>query len=247
MIRHAYCRLPLPMAYVIAEPCIGTKDNSCVEVCPVDCIHPTPDEPDYDAVEMLYIDPEECIDCDACVEACPVDACFAEDQLPEEWSSFAKINADYFTEQGLSGSQATSGRRRSAIAGPVVGINPSLRVGRGGADFARPGNRSGRRCHISGFTRQRTSPTRTLASALGWASRPRRWPDARGGCVFTPMSCAAAGAARGAASPAGSPRLRGRPRRDGLADGVRRPKRSSASGARPSAAGRSGSCRTRAG
>ena len=73
------------MAYVIAEPCIGTKDNSCVEVCPVDCIHPTTDEPDYDKVEMLYIDPEECIDCDACVEACPVDACFAEDQLPEEW------------------------------------------------------------------------------------------------------------------------------------------------------------------
>ena len=46
------------MAYVIAEPCIGQKDNSCVEVCPVDCIHPTPDEPDYDKVEQLYIDPE---------------------------------------------------------------------------------------------------------------------------------------------------------------------------------------------
>ena len=89
------------MAYVIAEPCIGTKDNSCVEVCPVDCIHPTTDEPDYDKVEMLYIDPEECIDCDACVEACPVDACFAEDQLPEEWSQYTKINADYFSK-GLS-------------------------------------------------------------------------------------------------------------------------------------------------
>src|SRR4029434_6621918 len=76
------------MAYVIAEPCIGTKDNSCVEVCPVDCIHPTPDEPDYDNVEQLYIDPDECIDCDACVEACPVDACFAEDQLPEEWAKY---------------------------------------------------------------------------------------------------------------------------------------------------------------
>ena len=50
------------MAYVIAEPCIDTKDNSCVEVYPVDCIHPTPDEPDYDKVEQLYIDPEECID-----------------------------------------------------------------------------------------------------------------------------------------------------------------------------------------
>ncbi len=84
------------MTYVIAEPCIGEKDNSCVEVCPVDCIHPTPDEPDYEAQKQLYIDPDECIDCDACVEACPVDACFAEDQLPEEWSRFAQINADYF-------------------------------------------------------------------------------------------------------------------------------------------------------
>ncbi len=44
----------------------------------------------------LYIDPEECIDCDACVEACPVDACFAEDQLPDEWQKFAAINAEYF-------------------------------------------------------------------------------------------------------------------------------------------------------
>ncbi len=78
------------MTYVIAEPCIGTKDNSCVEVCPVDCIHPTPDEPGYDEVEMLYIDPEECIDCDACVEACPVDAIFAEDQLPDEWQKYSR-------------------------------------------------------------------------------------------------------------------------------------------------------------
>ena len=96
------------MAYVIAEPCIGTKDNSCVEVCPVDCIHPTTDEPDYDKVEMLYIDPEECIDCDACVEACPVDACFAEDQLPEEWENYTKINADYFARA----SDAGAGRAR---------------------------------------------------------------------------------------------------------------------------------------
>jgi len=84
------------MSYVIAEPCIGQKDNSCVEVCPVDCIHPTPDEPDYDSVEQLYIDPDECIDCDACVEACPVDACFAEDQLPAEWAKYAEINAAYY-------------------------------------------------------------------------------------------------------------------------------------------------------
>jgi ferredoxin len=84
------------LAYVIAEPCIGEKDNSCVEVCPVDCIHPTPDEPDYDNVQQLFIDPDECIDCDACVEACPVDACFAEDQLPEEWQKYTEINLEYY-------------------------------------------------------------------------------------------------------------------------------------------------------
>jgi NAD-dependent dihydropyrimidine dehydrogenase PreA subunit len=88
------------MAYVINEPCIGTKDNSCVEVCPVDCIHPTPDEPDFDKQEMLYIDPEECIDCDACVEACPVDAITPEDesglrpfQMPPPWALPVAPNA----------------------------------------------------------------------------------------------------------------------------------------------------------
>jgi ferredoxin len=89
-------REPFLLAYVIAEPCIGQKDNSCVEVCPVDCIHPTPDEPDYESVEQLYIDPDECIDCDACVEACPVDACFAEDQLPDEWTKYIEINSGYY-------------------------------------------------------------------------------------------------------------------------------------------------------
>jgi ferredoxin len=87
------------MTYVIAEPCIGTKDNSCVEVCPVDCIHPTPDEPDYDNTAQLFIDPEECIDCDACVEACPVDACFAEDQLPPEWEGYTALNAAYYADK----------------------------------------------------------------------------------------------------------------------------------------------------
>ena len=90
------------MAYVIAEPCIGTKDNSCVEVCPVDCIHPTPDEPDYDDHEMLYIDPEECIDCDACVEACPVDAITSEDQVPPEWQPYIALNAAYYKSGSAS-------------------------------------------------------------------------------------------------------------------------------------------------
>jgi len=88
------------VAYVIAQPCIGKKDNSCVEVCPVDCIHPTPEEEGYETVTQLFIDPAECIDCDACVEACPVDAVYSEDQLPEEWREFAAANARYYERGG---------------------------------------------------------------------------------------------------------------------------------------------------
>jgi NAD-dependent dihydropyrimidine dehydrogenase PreA subunit len=73
------------MAYVIAEPCIGVKDKSCVDVCPVECI--------YEADDQLYIHPEECIDCGACVPACPVDAIFPEIDVPAEWASFIEKNA----------------------------------------------------------------------------------------------------------------------------------------------------------
>src|ERR1035441_5497530 len=85
-----------PMAYVIAEPCIGTKDTACVDACPVDCIHPKKDEPAYADAELLYIDPVECIDCGACVPVCPVSAIFALDDLPEKWSEFTAKNAAYY-------------------------------------------------------------------------------------------------------------------------------------------------------
>ena len=62
------------VAYIICEPCVGTKDSACVDVCPVDCIHPRKDEPQFQSAEMLYIHPDECIDCGACVPACPVEA-----------------------------------------------------------------------------------------------------------------------------------------------------------------------------
>jgi ferredoxin len=78
------------MTYVIAEPCIGVKDASCVDVCPVDCIHTTDEAPLY------YIDPDECIDCGACEPECPVTAIFAEDALPAQWNNFIQINADFF-------------------------------------------------------------------------------------------------------------------------------------------------------
>ena len=84
------------MAYVIAEPCIGTKDTACVDVCPVDCIHPRKDEPDHEGVKQLFINPAECIDCGACVPVCPVSAIFALDDLPEKWKDYTERNAKYF-------------------------------------------------------------------------------------------------------------------------------------------------------
>ena len=84
------------MAYIICEPCIGTKDTACVDVCPVDCIHPRKDEPSFAAAEMLYIHPDECIDCGACVPACPVEAIFALDETPDKWKNFIETNAQYF-------------------------------------------------------------------------------------------------------------------------------------------------------
>ena len=82
------------MAYVITSPCIGTKDRSCVDVCPVDCIH---DEGDIDM--MLYIDPNECIDCGACEPACPVSAIFAEDDVPDAEKIFIEINRLWYQDK----------------------------------------------------------------------------------------------------------------------------------------------------
>src|ERR1700687_3637508 len=88
------------MAYVIAEPCIGTKDTACVDACPVDCIHPKKDSDKFATEEMLYIDPVECIDCGACVPVCPVSAIFALDDLPEKWKEYTERNAKYFGREG---------------------------------------------------------------------------------------------------------------------------------------------------
>ncbi len=83
------------MTYIIAEPCIDIKDKSCVDVCPVDCIH------EFD--RMLVIDPEECIDCGACEPECPVEAIFPEDALPDKWNAFVEIN--YAFPQGADADQ----------------------------------------------------------------------------------------------------------------------------------------------
>jgi ferredoxin len=82
------------MAYVITDAC--TKDNLCVEACPVDCIHPKQDAPGFDEAPTLNIHPGDCIDCGACVPVCPTNAIFALDDLPADKAEWAEKNAAYF-------------------------------------------------------------------------------------------------------------------------------------------------------
>jgi NAD-dependent dihydropyrimidine dehydrogenase PreA subunit len=84
------------MTYIIAEPCVNVKDTACVDACPVDCIHPKKDEEGFDEAPMLYINPEECIDCGACEPACPVTAIFDEASVPEEWHGYIAKNYEYY-------------------------------------------------------------------------------------------------------------------------------------------------------
>ena len=72
------------MAYVVTEPCVGCKYTDCVVVCPCDCFR--------EGAAMLYIDPEDCIDCDACVPECPVEAVYYEDNVPDPWLPFVELN-----------------------------------------------------------------------------------------------------------------------------------------------------------
>jgi len=82
------------VTYVIAEPCVDELDQSCVDVCPVDCIH------FEDGVDRkAFINPDECIDCGACEPECPVDAIFEGAAVPENWAEHTAINATWFTDR----------------------------------------------------------------------------------------------------------------------------------------------------
>ena len=89
------------MTYVIALPCVDVKDRACVDECPVDCI--------YEGERMLYIHPDECVDCGACEPVCPVEAIYYEDDTPEEWAEYYEANVHFFDEIGSPGGAAKVG------------------------------------------------------------------------------------------------------------------------------------------
>jgi ferredoxin len=74
------------MAYVVTAPCFSCKYTDCVVVCPCECFR--------EGEQMLYIDPQECIDCDACVPECPVEAIFYEENVPDDQTEFIALNAE---------------------------------------------------------------------------------------------------------------------------------------------------------
>tara|TARA_B100000073_G_C23703457_1_gene561311 strand:+ start:326 stop:1003 length:678 start_codon:yes stop_codon:yes gene_type:complete len=97
------------MTFVITSPCIDTKDQACVDVCPVDCIH------FEDGVDtMLYINPVECIDCGACEPACPVDAIFEEGSVPDDQSNFIEINSLWYDDPAAARTQLSGGTAEPA-------------------------------------------------------------------------------------------------------------------------------------
>jgi NAD-dependent dihydropyrimidine dehydrogenase PreA subunit len=117
------------MTYVISEACVDVLDRSCVDECPVDCI--------YEGKRMLYIHPDECVDCGACEPACPVEAIYYEDDLPREWRSYAAENARFFAEPLPGRTEPLGSPGAAARVGPA-GTDTSFVAGLS----QRPGERS---------------------------------------------------------------------------------------------------------
>jgi NAD-dependent dihydropyrimidine dehydrogenase PreA subunit len=89
------------VTYVITENCVDVKDRACIDECPVDCI--------YEGERMLYIHPDECVDCGACEPVCPVEAIYYEDDLPEQFTNYYAVNVEFFKEIGSPGGASKTG------------------------------------------------------------------------------------------------------------------------------------------
>ena len=99
------------MAFIVAEPCVACKYTDCVAVCPVECF--------YQDEMMLYIDPNDCIDCEACVPECPVEAIFVEANVPAQWTSWTRVNAEKAAELKAAGGPGHITEKQDPKEGPA--------------------------------------------------------------------------------------------------------------------------------
>ncbi|MEI7715649.1 MAG: 4Fe-4S binding protein, partial [Mycobacterium sp.] len=106
------------MPHVITQSCCN--DGSCVFACPVNCIHPTPDEPGFATAEMLFIDPAACVDCGACVSACPVGAIAPEARLDTGQLPFVEINASFYPPRPAGAKLPPTSKLAPVIPAAVV-------------------------------------------------------------------------------------------------------------------------------
>ncbi|MGH3676585.1 MAG: 4Fe-4S binding protein [Mycobacterium sp.] len=106
------------MPHVITQSCCS--DGSCVYACPVNCIHPSPDEPGFATAEMLYIDPAACVDCGACVSACPVGAIAPDNRLEPEQLPFIALNAAFYPELAPDEKLPPTAKLAPVIDAPMV-------------------------------------------------------------------------------------------------------------------------------
>jgi ferredoxin len=106
------------MTYVIAAPCIDVKDGACQDVCPVECI--------YEGGRMMYIQPDECIDCGLCLSVCPVDAIHMDAELPVEHGAYLAANAEFFGPgvTGWGSPRGADASHVSALDAPLVAATP---------------------------------------------------------------------------------------------------------------------------
>jgi NAD-dependent dihydropyrimidine dehydrogenase PreA subunit len=102
------------VTYIITESCVDLLDKTCVDECPVDCI--------YEGGRMLYIHPDECVDCGACEPVCPVGAIFFESDVPAELTDYYRVNVEFFGYLGSPGGASNVGKIHSDH--PVVAALP---------------------------------------------------------------------------------------------------------------------------
>ena len=167
------------MPHVITQSCCS--DGSCVYACPVNCIHPSPDEPGFATAEMLYIDPVACVDCGACVSACPVGAIAPDTRLDRRAAAVHRAQRGVLSRAARGEKLPPTSKLAPVIEAPKVAPAPARSADGGDRRLrARRDVRRRRAADPAGRAGQRL---RTAADALRAGARGRgaRSPEHQAG------------------------------------------------------------------